>query len=333
MINFDKLRSLPGWVGGNSGYKERKLIDDEVWILKFAKSTAGMKRVELSYTTAPLSEYLGSHIFEMLGIPVQKTMLGICNNELVVACKDFNDYANHINLITYDLIKNEYQEDLRKLIEQTLTDSQDLGHGTNLKEIIYNLELNPTLQNIPDAKDFFWNMVLVDGLIKNNDRNSGNWGIMGNDLEPDFPVVMAPVYDNGAAFSNKLSDRQMLEILNDKTRLMQSSCHVDTGFDYNGKFLEFRELLEIQNDDLKAAILRMTPIISNRLQDIKKFIADIPVEMDGYRIISDIQREFYYRGMEECFSKLIRPRYDFIREEIKKIKDVGFEKNEHGMNM
>ena len=55
--------------------------------------------------------------------------------------------------------------------------------------------------------------------------------------------------------------------------------------------------------------------------------------MDGYRIISDIQREFYYRGMEECFSKLIRPRYDFIREEIKKIKDVGFEKNEHGMNM
>lgn len=43
-----------------------------------------------SYTASPLSEYIGSQIYQSLGIPVHETMLGIRDNKLVVACKDFD---------------------------------------------------------------------------------------------------------------------------------------------------------------------------------------------------------------------------------------------------
>ena len=36
----------------------------------------------LSYMTAPLSEYIGSHIYEILGIDVHQTILGIRNGKL-----------------------------------------------------------------------------------------------------------------------------------------------------------------------------------------------------------------------------------------------------------
>ena len=57
------------------------------------KSTEGMAKSDKLSKTAqtPLSEFIGSHIYEILGYPVHKTLLGIRKNFLVVACKDFCD--------------------------------------------------------------------------------------------------------------------------------------------------------------------------------------------------------------------------------------------------
>lgn len=49
------------------------------------------RKVEISYTTSPVSEYIGSHVYEIIGIPVHKTMLGIKDKKVVVACKDFGN--------------------------------------------------------------------------------------------------------------------------------------------------------------------------------------------------------------------------------------------------
>ena len=65
---------------------ERKVgltVKGENYILKFQKQTAFGMRFN------HISEYLGSHIFEQLGIPVQETHLGFYRGEQVVACKDF----------------------------------------------------------------------------------------------------------------------------------------------------------------------------------------------------------------------------------------------------
>ena len=46
---------------------------------------------------------IGSQIYQSLGIPVHETMLGIRDNKLVVACKDFDPLHR---LVEYGQIKN-----------------------------------------------------------------------------------------------------------------------------------------------------------------------------------------------------------------------------------
>lgn len=41
------------------------------------------------YSASSLSEYLGSEIYRILGYDVHQTILGVRNNKLIVACKDF----------------------------------------------------------------------------------------------------------------------------------------------------------------------------------------------------------------------------------------------------
>ena len=58
-----------GSYGGAAGDKDGILINGEPWIAKYPKSNEGMaKSDKLSRTTqTPLSEYIGSHIYGILG--------------------------------------------------------------------------------------------------------------------------------------------------------------------------------------------------------------------------------------------------------------------------
>ena len=47
------------------------------------------RTIAVSYTTSPVSEYIGSHIYQSMGFPVHETKLGTYQNKVVVACKDF----------------------------------------------------------------------------------------------------------------------------------------------------------------------------------------------------------------------------------------------------
>ena len=51
------------------------------------------KNKELSYANSCISEYIGCHIFNSVGIAAQETLLGIYRKngaeKIVVACKDF----------------------------------------------------------------------------------------------------------------------------------------------------------------------------------------------------------------------------------------------------
>ena len=63
------------------------------------------RKVEISYTTSPISEYIGSHVYEIIGIPVHKTMLGIKDKKVVVACKDFRKKPSTYFLMLLILLK------------------------------------------------------------------------------------------------------------------------------------------------------------------------------------------------------------------------------------
>ncbi len=66
-----KFSNRHGRYGGNAGDKDGIIYNDEFWIIKYPKTTRSMQGNHLpKYTTSPLSEYIGSHIYEILGFDV-----------------------------------------------------------------------------------------------------------------------------------------------------------------------------------------------------------------------------------------------------------------------
>ena len=293
--------------GGMAGAKLGIIFNNTNWIIKFPKSTKGLNTIEISYTTTPLSEYLGSHIYETIGIPVHEAILGIKDEKLVVACKDFKEKGEE--LYEFREVKNEYVKGLEEKIDNLSSSS---GNGTDINEIMLIMENNPTFINNPSLKDRFWDMFVIDSLIGNNDRNNGNWGVLVN--EDTKKTRIAPVYDNGASFNNKMSEERMKEILNDKTRF-ENSAYISrsSAFYENDKNINPLKYIEREdNIDLNNAVLRIVPNID--LKKIKDVIYEIPNNYENIKIISDIQKEFYYKLIEYRYSNILVQTYEKIKE-------------------
>ena len=59
---------------GANGSKISVIYDGHLYMLKFPSAATLNK--DMSYANGCISEYLGCHIFETVGIPVQETLLG-----------------------------------------------------------------------------------------------------------------------------------------------------------------------------------------------------------------------------------------------------------------
>lgn len=308
MYNLENcpLSDKNGAYGGQAGLKEGIIFDNKYWLVKYPKSTKSMARVEDSYTTSPLSEYIGSHIYQILGINTHNTILGIRNKRIVVACEDF--CINGYELREFRTIRNIYNKTLEsKLIDENVSDSDN--NSVDLKEVLIQMDNNPILINIQNFREYFFDMVIIDGLINNNDRNKGNFGLLFKNGE----YKLAPVFDNGASFYSKTSDERLKIRLNDNNALEQSFLYTQTVYILDDKELKFRDILNLDNEDIKRAIIRLTPIIIQKMKDIKEFIESIPEEFEEYKIISKERKEYYYKSMEARLNNLIIPRYKALK--------------------
>lgn len=235
MYNLDNcsLSDKNGSYGGNAGLKEGIIFENKYWLVKYPKSTRSMKSVKDSYTSSPLSEYIGSHIYQILGINTHNTILGIRNKKLVVACEDF--CVNGYELREFRTIRNIYNAKLEEdLINENISDS---NNNVDLKELLVQLDNNPILTSVKDFRELLFDMMIVDGLINNNDRNKGNFGL----LYKNGQYSLAPVFDNGASFYNKISDEQIEKRLKEHNALIQSFLYTQTVYSLNDVELKFRD--------------------------------------------------------------------------------------------
>ena len=316
--------------GGNAGAKLGVIIDGENWLIKFPKSTKDLAtKVDISYTTAPLSEYLGSQIYASIGIDVHETRLGICNNKLVVACKDFR--TNPVERFDdYHSISNDYVEGLEeKILEQTSSTSDP--HSVDLDEVSLVMQNNPLFKKMPELKKRFWQMFIIDAFIDNNDRNNSNWGVLVNNTTNEIRI--APVFDNGNAFSNKASDQKLQGIMNDETRFYSSVYETKRCiFSVNGKQINPLKYIEkMENPDCNDAILDIVPRID--LDRIDKIIYEIPNEYEGIKIISDVQKEFYYLSLAYRYENTLRPTYNQLLWQQEDLIDDAIEPHSHDFTM
>lgn len=274
------------------GGSERKLgilINGEPYMLKFQKITQFGKR------NNHLSEYLGSHIFELLGFNVHQTYLGSYKNEAVVACKDF--VCDGYEFVPFNDVGESTIE----------TDKEKYQYSYN--DIILLLEKNKKITSIEETVSIFFDMFIVDALIGNFDRHGANWGF----LKKDNKYSLAPIFDNGSSlFPQLVNEDEMKLILNDEDELNERVYKFPTS--------------QIKLNDKKSSYFEA--ISSLKFNEINKSLLDIYPKIDLEKMnslfdslnISNIHKQFYKRMIEERFNKIIK--YSYEKLEVNKCKVI-----------
>ena len=291
MIDFTNLPVRNKTYAGANGSKISVLYNNELYMLKFPAVPAINK--EMSYANGCISEYLGCHIFDSIGIPVQKTMLGTYTKngkqKIVVACKDFT--AGGLVLQDFASLKN------------TIIDSAHNGYGTELSDIVKTLEeqtaIDPKL-----LTDWFWDMFIVDALIGNWDRHNGNWGFLYNP-ETD-KISIAPIYDCGSCLFPQADDEIMRKTLDDPAELeIRIFERPFSGIKTNGQKIQyFKFISSLENKDCNKALKRILPRI-----DMNK----VDIIVDKTPFISDLQRKFYKTLLRERKERILDFSYQKLR--------------------
>ena len=305
IINFTDyaLSDMDLQYAGRAGEKRGIIYNGDYWFLKFPKNTIGMNRVTgISYVTSPLSEYIGSHIYEILGYDVHKTILGICNdgkrNKVVCACKDFiKDDTNEI-LIPYTALRN----DTNPLIMER--NDKSILSASNINEIIFQLEHNTILGSISEAKERFWDVVIIDMLINNNDRNEDNWGVIKYKKENEYKL--APIYDCGNCFYGKTSEERIETIMSDSEKLYSSAINGITAYeDDEEKRISARDILKINNSVLKERKKYVSTLINEKISFIENFINSIPNSYGDIDIMSEARKTYYIETLKIRIEKIL----------------------------
>lgn len=305
LIDFSKCefssRNLE--YGGRAGEKRGIIFNNDFYILKFPKSTEGMKKVEgISYVTSPLSEYIGCHIFNILGFDVQETILGVCYDgrryKTVCACKDFIVDERNELLIPYTALRNDSNPILTERNESTSNTS------LNIYEIIFQLQNNTILSRITEAEERFWDVAIIDMLINNNDRNEDNWGVIK--YRNDSTYKLAPIFDCGNCFYGKTSDERLKTIYSNSQRLYDSALDGITAYENNdGKRIKNRELVLINNEKLRFSMIKIAKLVNEKTDEISAFINSIPSSFMGVPIMSDERKKYYLETFKIRFEKIL----------------------------
>lgn len=256
-----KIDIYKGYRGAN-GKKLSVIYNGERYMLKFPAEYNGIK-----YNTC-VTEYLGCHIFNSIGIEAQQTILGHYNNQPVVACKDME--TNGYHLMEFSMIKN------------TIIESSGSGTGTDLTDIMTTIK-EQQLYSPTELKKHFWNVFVADSLIGNFDRHNSNWGLLVNQQTGD--AKLAPIYDCGSSLYPRPNTQQMKEILSSPDKINERIFVFPTSaIQINNKKVNYFDYISsLKNPDCTDAVKRILPKIN--MGKINSIIENSP--------ILPIQKQFY----------------------------------------
>lgn len=296
LVNFDDCPTdYTRAYGGMAGRKVPIIYQGEEYLLKMPGNLRDkeLRNVELSYSNSPFSEYIGSHIYEMLGIDVHKTLLGTYHQgekeKIVCACRDFEQAGGRL-------------QEFRELKVSFLGDVVDSngnetdGNGTDLIDTLQSIRKHPILNQVK-AMERFWDMFVVDALIGNPDRNNGNWGIL---VHPDKKITLAPVYDNGSCLNFRWSDAQMAKYLTEKNSMETQAYKGKTCiFKLHEKSVNpYHIISQGEFPECDDAIKRIVPRID--LAEIKNMIEEIPA-------LSTVRKEYYNEILRIRVAEVLQP--------------------------
>lgn len=282
MIDYSKYPD-----GGRfySGAERKKsiLINGNAYLVKFQKNSRDGLRFN------HVSEFLGSHIFSMLGIETQETQLGTFGNENVVVIKDF-------------LNEDEVFVPFNGVGDSSLEQDKE-KYQYSYEDIIKMLKDNMKLTDVEQTIDLFWDMFIVDALIANFDRHGSNWGF----IKKDNKYRLSPIFDNGSSLFPQLNtDEKIQAVLNDQEEIDQRLYKFPTSqVKYQGKKSSYYDIISsLAFEECNNALVRITERVD--LKKINKLI-------DSIENISDLRREFYKTILKERFEIILLESYNKLQ--------------------
>ncbi|MCQ2795766.1 MAG: HipA domain-containing protein [Bacilli bacterium] len=263
MIDFTNCKQLKKAYGGANGNKLSIVRNGKVYMLKFP--AYAKRNPNITYTNSCVSEYLGSHIFNMLGVKAQNTILGKYyfngKEKNVVACEDFTS-DNSYTFLDFASIKNK------------IIDSNSNGYGTELKDVLQVIES----QNVMESKillNFFWDMFVIDAFVGNWDRHNGNWGFLYDGKKDTMTI--APVFDLGSSLFPQIDESIIATVLKSKAEMNKRVTDFPTSalLIDNKRINYYSFITEHMSKDCDAAIKRIAKRIN--MDEINKLIDSIEI--------------------------------------------------------
>lgn len=301
MIDFTNCKRLVNSYEG-ADLKKKIEYNGNIYMLKFGQKLESNEKnpLQASYSSTPTSEYLGSHIYEIAGIPTQHTLLGTSEGKVVVACQDFIESrqdARDVTLIEFKKLENSF-----------LGSSTAGGRTPRLDNLIEIFANHESLEDIRHAaEDRYWKMFAVDALIGNFDRHAGNWGYILN--KPQNTIIeLAPVYDCGSSFYPQLDESAMEDFIKDHGKLETRVLRFPTAaLRLDSKKVSYHDfLLSAEGRKARAALGELLPKIDfKRVRDL----------IDNTPYISDVRKEFYSRLIDTRTEVILKPAYEMYKEE------------------
>ena len=274
---------VSGTYFGGSEKKIGLLISGNEYMIKFQKQTEFGKR------NNHISEYIGSHVFEILGFPVQETYLGTYKGEQVVACKSFIDEGyqfvpfNDVGESTLDQNKERYQY--------------------SYTDIMKMLRDNSKLTNVDETIEAFWQLFIVDALLGNFDRHGANWGF----LKRDNKYSLAPIFDNGSSlFPNMTDEDEMKKIILSKEETEKRIFTFPTSqIQRKGKKSSYYDVIHsLEFEECNKALVEVYNRVS--MEKINSFIDHDVI------FITELQKDFYKHIINNRFETIIKSSYNAL---------------------
>lgn len=272
--DFSKCHPSQKYYGG-SGRKKGIQIDGENYIIKFRKNTRDGKAYN------HVSEYLGSHIFELLGCVAQDTWLGVYQGEEIVLMKDFVE--EETVFVPFCDIREQALDGGGDFIDPACGENGKLSGKLGGPE------------RMGEIRETFWDMFVIDALIGNSDRKESSWGF----IERKGKYEPAPVFNNDAALLSGISsDEQCREVLSSDIKMEQlifESC--PSRIPIEREDCSFFEIISSHRfRECDRALWRVIKKIDFVMIDLLVQTVDM---------LSDIKKQFVLTMIEERYKKLL----------------------------
>lgn len=274
MIDFTNCKELISTYGGSE--KKKKIVyENKIYLLKFPDPIRD-KGNTLSYMNNQFSEYIGCHIMESLGISVQRTIMGIYDEnfkkKIVVACEDFTDSDNE--LVEFTKLANS----VTKI---------DNKFKCNIEDVYSVIDNTKIIKNKEEIIKSFWDMFVADALIGNPDRHLDNWGLLYNIKTNSY--IFSPIYDCGSCLHALFSNEKKEKILANKIEMKNVAYNIKSAYSMNHRRIFYSEIFKNPPKDLKDAILRIAPRID--MGKIDAIINSVPA-------ISNVDKQFFKESIK-----------------------------------